>query len=99
MVTTGNNQWLSINSLAPGRCDSNLKLVILTLTYQGQLSYTFAVNLPSGEWHTTSPGHGWLINIGSGNGLERAGNKPFNEPYVDLDLCRQMASQDHIDLS
>ena len=32
------------------------------------------------------------VNIGSGNGLVRSGNKPLPEPMFNPDLYRQMAS-------
>ena len=48
------NRTLQVNSLAPGTWGCNLKLVIFSKLYQGQISWVFLVTLSSGEYHKTS---------------------------------------------
>ena len=61
------NSGFDINSLTPGRCDCNLKLVIFKLIsridrYLGH----FLWNYPQAN---ATRSHWWLVNIGSGNDL------------------------------
>ena len=58
----------SINSLAPGWCSYNLKLIISNLMSTLYI-WEFPKKLLSGECHKTS--HWWLVKISSGNELRR----------------------------
>ena len=66
-----------INSLTPGRCSWNLKLVICKLISKIKIlsiSRKIALNGRRAHW--------WLVSIGSGNGLVPSGSKPFPESML-----------------
>ena len=64
---------LGFNSLAPGRCECNIKLAIFKLKSRIDfLSIFCEIALRRMHW----------FNIGSGNGLLPSGNKPLTEPVL-----------------
>ena len=85
--------WGYINSLTPGRCSCNLKLIIFKLMSRiDVLSLSCEIVL---RWMP----HWWFIKIGSDNGLVPPGNKPLPEPDVDPDLDCHMASLGHNEIT
>ena len=82
-----------LNSLAPGRCKCYLKFKIFETQMKVRYLEHFLWNCP--HVNATRP-HWWVVNIGAGNGLVPSGITWAN---VDSDLCCQMPSQGHKELT
>ena len=66
------------NSLAPGRCCCNRKLINFKVISSIDLEHILCNYL---QVNATRP-HLWLVKLGSDNGLVPSGNKPLPEPML-----------------
>ena len=81
ITTDAQHHWLyKINSLVLGRCDCNFKLVILKLVSMIDI-LSISCEIALKGVNVIRP-YGWLVNIGSVNGLVPSGNKPLPEPML-----------------
>ena len=80
-------QW--VNSLAPGICCCNLKLLIFQTFIRDTYFEHFLWNCPLVN---ATRLHWWLVSIGSGDGLVPSGIKPLPQPMlIYVTLCRHKA--------
>ena len=82
-----------INSLAPGRYGSNLKIIIFKVITQNCSWRTFCEIVLT--WMPQNQTNEIATLIGSGNGLVPSGNKSLFWVIVDWDLCHHMVSLGH----